>query len=100
MGLQGREYAAAAAVLTVLAVAVVPTALNNVLSQQALAQGRVALWVWSDVALAATLAVSAITLVPMMQAVGLAISYLLGYLATCVVLLPVAASARRVRAAR
>lgn len=95
MGLQGAGYVVATTALVVLAVAVVPTALNNVLSQRALAEGRLALWVWSDLVLAATLAVGAVTLVPLLRDVGLAWSYLLAYVATCLVLLPVAFSARK-----
>ncbi|WP_232667188.1 oligosaccharide flippase family protein [Pseudonocardia sp. TRM90224] len=100
MALQGPGFAGGAAVLAALALAVVPTALNNVLSQRALAEGRVALWVWSDAALAGTLAVSALVLVPLFQGVGLAVAYLLAYIATCAVLLPVARAARRTVAGR
>ncbi|OLT14213.1 hypothetical protein BJF78_19615 [Pseudonocardia sp. CNS-139] len=95
MGLQGAEYLAGAGILTVLAVAVVPTALNNVLSQRAVAEGRLALWVVSDVALAVTLLVCALLLVPRMGGVGLAFSYLAAYVATCLVLLPIALGRRR-----
>lgn len=90
MGLQGAEFGNASTTLAVLGLAVVPTALNNVLSQQAVADGRIALWVWSDIALAATLVVAAFLLVPALGATGLAWAYLLAYTATCVVLVPVA----------
>jgi O-antigen/teichoic acid export membrane protein len=97
MGLQGPEYAPAAGVLVVLAFATVPAALNNVLSSRATAEGRLALWVWSDFALAFTLAGCAAVLVPGLDGVGLAAAYLAGYLATCVVLLPIAREAWSVR---
>jgi O-antigen/teichoic acid export membrane protein len=94
MGLQGPEYSLASGVLVVLAVATVPAALNNVLSNRALAEGRLALWVWSDLALSITLAASAVALVPPLDGIGLALAYLAAYVATCLVLLPIALAAR------
>ena len=94
MGLQGAEYSLASGVLVVLAVATVPAALNNVLSNRALAEGRLALWVWSDLALSTTLAASAVALVPPLDGIGLASAYLAAYVATCLVLLPIALAAR------
>lgn len=94
MSVQGPEYALASGVLVVLAVATVPAALNNVLSNRALAEGRLALWVWSDLALSLTLAGCAVVLIPMLDGVGLAIAYLAAYIATCLVLMPVALAAR------
>jgi O-antigen/teichoic acid export membrane protein len=94
MGLQGREYSLASGVLVVLAVATVPAALNNVLGSRALAEGRVALWVWSDLALAAALVASAVVLVPPLDDTGLAWAYLAAYVASCLVLLPIALAAR------
>lgn len=94
MGLQGPDFTLASGVLVVLAIATVPAALNNVLSNRALAEGRLALWVWSDFALAITLVVSAVVLVPVLQGVGLASAYLAAYIATCLVLLPIALAAR------
>jgi O-antigen/teichoic acid export membrane protein len=93
MGLQGAEYSLASGVLVVLAVATVPAALNNVLSNRALAEGRLALWVWSDLALSTTLAASAVALVPPLDGIGLAAAYLAAYVATCLVLLPIALAA-------
>jgi len=93
MGLQGAEYSLASGVLVVLAVATVPAALNNVLSQRALAEGRLALWVWSDLALSTTLAASAVALIPRLDGIGLASAYLAAYVATCLVLLPIALAA-------
>jgi O-antigen/teichoic acid export membrane protein len=95
MALQGPEYASGAIVLVILAIAVVPTAMNNVLSQRALAEGQLALWLSSDLALAATLALGAVVLVPVLHGAGLAWSYLLAYAATCIVLLPVMLAARK-----
>jgi O-antigen/teichoic acid export membrane protein len=94
MGLQGAEYSRAARVLVVLAVATVPAALNNVLGSRALAEGRVAIWVWSDVALATTLAAGAVALVPVWNDTGLAAAYLIAYVVSCLVQLPIALAAR------
>jgi len=94
MGLQGAEYSLESGVLVILAVATVPAALNNVLSSRALAEGRLALWVWSDLALSITLAASAFALVPLLDGIGLASAYLAAYVATCLVLLPIALAAR------
>lgn len=94
MGLQGAEYASASGVLVILAVATVPAALNNVLGSRALAEGRLAIWVWSDLALATTLVACAIALVPALDDIGLAAAYLAAYVATCLVLLPIALAAR------
>jgi O-antigen/teichoic acid export membrane protein len=94
MGLQGAEYSRAARVLVVLAVATVPAALNNVLGSRALAEGRVAIWVWSDVALATTLAAGAVALVPAWNDTGLAAAYLIAYVVSCLVQLPIALAAR------
>ena len=93
MGLQGSEYSVAADVLVVLAVAIVPVALNNVLSDRALAEGRIALWVCSDVAFAIVLAAGAVALVPPLGGIGLAWAYLAAYVATCLVLLRIARAA-------
>jgi O-antigen/teichoic acid export membrane protein len=94
MGLQGAEYALESGVLVVLAVATVPAALNNVLSNRALAEGRLALWVWSDLALSITLAASAVALIPRLAGIGLGLAYLAAYVATCLVLWPIALAAR------
>lgn len=97
MGLQGAEYATGAGVLVVLAIATVPTGMNNVLSNRALAESRLALWVWSDLALSATLVVGALLLIPPLGGIGLATAHLLAYAATCAVLLPLARAAVRGR---
>lgn len=93
MGLQGPEFSLASDVLVVLAVAIVPVALNNVLSDRALAEGRLALWVCSDLAFAIVLAAGAVALVPALGGIGLAWAYLAGYVATCLVLLRIARAA-------
>ena len=61
---------------------------NLVLSGIAIACGRVRLWLFSDLVLAAALFGSAYWLVLIDHEAGLAIAYLLGYLATCAVLIP------------
>lgn len=94
MALQGAEYALASGVLVVLAVATVPAALNNVLSSRAVADGRLTLWMWSDLVLSTTLAVIAFALVPLLGGIGLAAAYLGALIATCLVLLPIALDAR------
>nr|WP_256736456.1 oligosaccharide flippase family protein [Mycolicibacterium hippocampi] len=94
MGLQGAEYSVASGVLVILAVATVPSALNNLLGGRALAEGRLSLWVWSDLVLAATLAACAVALVPPLAGVGLAAAYLAAYVVSCLVLLPIALAAR------
>ncbi|MGE2714601.1 oligosaccharide flippase family protein [Mycolicibacterium litorale] len=93
MGLQGPEYSLASGVLVVLAVATVPVALNNVLGDRALAEGRLGLWMWSDLAFAIVLVASAMALVPPLGGIGLAWAYLAGYVATCLVLLPITLAA-------
>ncbi|WP_156752093.1 oligosaccharide flippase family protein [Mycobacterium sp. ACS1612] len=94
MGVQGPEYYLASGVLVVLAVATVPVALNNVLGDRALAEGRLALWVWSDLAFAIILAASAVALVPPLGGIGLAWAYLAACVTTCLVLVPIALAAR------
>ena len=89
MSAQGPEYAGGATVLAVLALAVIPNAVNNVLSQMALAENRLALWLASDVVLAAGLVAAARALIPSFGATGLSWACLVAYLLTCLVLLPV-----------
>lgn len=96
MGLQGPEYSLASGVLVILAVATVPAAMNNLIGGRALAEGRLTLWVWSDLALATTLAVIAVLLVPPLNGIGLAVAYLAAYLVSCLVLLPIAVAASTV----
>jgi O-antigen/teichoic acid export membrane protein len=86
MSLTGHFYGTQTTVLAVLLVATLPTVVNNVLSQTALSVGAVAAWVWSDVALAVSLAVVAAVLVPRDGAIGLGLAYVVGYVVTCLAL--------------
>lgn len=86
MSLTGHFYRTQTTVLAVLLAATLPMVVNNVLSQTALSVGAVAAWVWSDVVLAVSLAVVAVILVPRDGAIGLGIAYVVGYVATCLVL--------------
>jgi O-antigen/teichoic acid export membrane protein len=95
MALQGAQYAAGATILVVLGLAVIPAALNNVLSQRAVAETRLARWVVSDIALAGTLVAIALPLVPLLDGVGLAWAYVAAFVATCLVLIPVMTPDRR-----
>lgn len=90
LSLQGPEYIAASGILVILAIATVPLALNSVLSDRALVEGRLWLWVSSDVAFAVVLAGTAAVMVPVLDGVGLATGYLAACIATCLVLLPIA----------
>lgn len=100
MRLQGPGFVTGGPVLAILTLAVVPAALNSVLSQMAVAEDRIALWVVSNLALAGILIGTACVLVPHYSAVGLAWAYASSYPATCLVLLPVALPGCFVRAAR
>jgi O-antigen/teichoic acid export membrane protein len=86
MSLTGHFYTTQTTVLAVLLLATLPMVVNNVLSQTALSVGAVAAWVWSDVVLAVSLAVVAVILVPRDGAIGLGLAYVVGYIATCLVL--------------
>ncbi len=86
MSLTGHFYGTQTTVLAVLLVATLPTVVNNVLSQTALSVGAVAAWVWSDVALAVSLAVVTMVLVPRDGAIGLGLAYVVGYVVTCLAL--------------
>jgi O-antigen/teichoic acid export membrane protein len=95
MALQGPQYAAGAAILVILGLAVVPAGLNNVLSQRAVAESRLGLWVVSDVAQAGVLIAVALLLVPTLDGVGLAWAYVAAFVTTCIVLIPVLAPDKR-----
>lgn len=94
MALQGAQYAKGAAILVVLGLAVVPAALNNVLSQRAIAESQLARWVVSDIAQAGALIAIALPLVRLLDGVGLAWAYVGAFVATCLVLIPVVTSDR------
>lgn len=96
MGLSGDYYAARPWTLVVLAIAAVPLVLNNILSSAAISYGAVRAWLVSDVVLAVGVVALALALVPDLQAAGLAVAYLGGYLLTDLALMPaVARHARR-----
>jgi O-antigen/teichoic acid export membrane protein len=95
MALQGPQYATGAAILVVLGLGVVPAALNNVLSQRAVAESRLGLWVASDIAQAGALIFTAWLLVPSLDGVGLAWAYVAAFVATCLVLIPILSPDRR-----
>ena len=90
LGLSGAEYQSDPWPFVLLLAATIPVAWNTILSQAALALEAISAWLISDLALAVALLASAWWLVPRHGAAGLAVAYLLGYAATCVVLtLPV-----------
>jgi O-antigen/teichoic acid export membrane protein len=82
----GRGYQPSTTSLIVLAIASLPTALNNVLGQAALSMDLTVAWIASEVALAVGLAAAAMLLVPSLGSLGLALAYLTGMTLTCVVL--------------
>ena len=95
LGLSGAEYQSDPWPFVLLLAATIPVAWNTILSQAALALEAISAWLISDLALAVALLASAWWLVPRHGAAGLAVAYLLGYAATCVVLtLPVRSRAR------
>jgi O-antigen/teichoic acid export membrane protein len=87
LSLSGEYYAEHPLPLVILAVASIPSALNNVLSNGAVGAGAIRAWLVSDVALAAVLLGFAFALVPSHAATGLAIAYLLAYTVTDAVLI-------------
>jgi O-antigen/teichoic acid export membrane protein len=86
LGLTGGFYTERTDVLYILLLAAIPVAANNVLSEMALGLDAVSAWVWSDVALAVVMVTTALAFVPIFGAVGMALSYFLGYTATCLIL--------------
>ena len=88
VGLQGRSFSMSSNTLRLLAIAVIPTAMNTVLSQGAIAKGKIHIWVFSDLVLAVVLLGSSLVLVPRHGAEGLAVAYALAYTATCLAILP------------
>lgn len=91
MGLSGDYYAARPWTLVVLAIAAVPLVLNNILSSAAISYGAVRAWLVSDIVLAVGVVALALALVPDLQAAGLAVAYLGGYLLTDIALMPAVA---------
>ncbi len=95
LGLSGADYQSDPWPFVLLLAATIPVAWNTILSQAALALEAISAWLISDLVLAVALLASAWWLVPRHGAAGLAVAYLLGYAATCVVLtLPVRSRAR------
>ncbi|HYJ61471.1 MAG TPA: oligosaccharide flippase family protein [Actinomycetota bacterium] len=91
LGLSGGAYETGAVTFSILMVATIPTALNGTLSQTALSLDAVRAWLLSDLALAATVIISAWVLIPRAGSVGLAAAYGLGYALSCLLLIvPVA----------
>lgn len=95
MGLSGDFYAARPWALVVLAIAAVPLVLNNILSSAAISYGAVRAWLISDVVLAVGVISLALAIVPSMQAAGLALAYLGGYVLTDLALMPAIARTSR-----
>lgn len=87
LGLSGAAYRSDPLPFVVLIAATIPVAWNAILSQAAVALEAISAWLISDLALAATLVASASLLIPRYRSTGLAVAYLLGYAATCVVLM-------------
>lgn len=98
MTLAGSTYESAWPALFWLAVAAVPSAANNLLSQTALSLNLIRQWLLSDVALAITLGVVSFVLIPRYEASGLAVAVASAMTVTCLVLLaPIARATRPLR---
>ena len=82
LGFSGGFYSRHPVPLIILAVASVPTALNNVLSSTSVSLGAMRDWLMSDLALAVVLLGTAAALVGSSGASGLAAAYLAGMVAT------------------
>ena len=87
LGLSGTAYRSDPLPFVLLLVATIPVAWNTILSQAALALEAISAWLFSDLVLAATLVTGAAVLIPRHRSAGLALAYLLAYVATCVVLM-------------
>ena len=74
--------------LVILAAAAVPCAVNSVLSSASVSLGALRAWLFSDLVLAAGLVLTAMWLVGPKGATGLALAYLVAYVATDVALAP------------
>lgn len=86
--LRGHGGAADARTLGILAFAAIPSALNNALGQAAVALRRIGWWLFSDVVLAIVFLGVAWLLVPSHGSVGLAVAYLVSFIATCLAIMP------------
>lgn len=72
-------YGGFADVVILMAFVGAATAANNLVGADAVSRGQVRAWIWSDVLLAATLVAGALVLVPMLGALGLALTHLTAY---------------------
>ena len=86
LGFSGGFYSDHPVPLLILAAAAIPTAINNVISTAAVGLGLIREWLISDVVLSGVLLGSAIALVAGLHATGLALAYLMGFIATDLVL--------------
>jgi O-antigen/teichoic acid export membrane protein len=82
LGLSGPYYSHHLTPVRVLMLAAVFGALNNVLSSASLSLGAVRAWLVSDLVLAAVFFVTAIVVIPLSGATGLALAFLTAYIAT------------------
>lgn len=82
----GADYSAAIITTQILAIALPLITLNALLGNIALSRQRMRLWAFSDVILAATLLLGAISMIPLFQANGLPISMIMAYLVSVLVL--------------
>jgi O-antigen/teichoic acid export membrane protein len=90
LGLSGNTYQSDTAAYVILLSATVPITWNTIVSEAALALEAILAWFISDLVLALAIVITAFVLVPDDHAAGLATAYMVGYVATCVVLvLPV-----------
>jgi len=80
--LHGPFYADDSFPLILMALAAVPSAINNVLSSASLSYGLIRAWLLSDCILAACLVIAASLLTPSSGATGLAAAYAIAFLAT------------------
>ena len=86
LGFSGGFYSDHPVPLFILAAAAIPTTINNVISNAAVGLGLIREWLISDVVLSGVLLGSAIVLVAALHATGLALAYLVGFIATDLVL--------------
>jgi O-antigen/teichoic acid export membrane protein len=82
LALSGPFYSAHTGPLILLAAAAIPSALNNVLSSASLSLRLIRAWLISDVVLAAALFATALATISSLGASGLALAYLVGFVAT------------------
>jgi O-antigen/teichoic acid export membrane protein len=87
MGTFGPAYVSATPVLIVLALTTIPMVINAVLGQVAVSMGRIWTRFVIDVALAATLVITALAAIPAYHALGLALAYAAAFTLSAAVLL-------------